>query len=81
MCGITGFISVKGVQESDIDRMNHTIRHRGPDDSGIFINNKKTVGFGHRRLSIIDLGSGHQPMSNEDDTLWITFNGEIYNYK
>jgi asparagine synthase (glutamine-hydrolysing) len=81
MCGITGFISVKGVQESDIDRMNHTIRHRGPDDSGIFINNKKTVVFGHQRLSIIDLGSGHQPMSNEDDTLWITFNGEIYNYQ
>ncbi|MBW2663186.1 MAG: asparagine synthase (glutamine-hydrolyzing) [Deltaproteobacteria bacterium] len=74
-------MSVKGVQESDIDRMNHTIRHRGPDDSGIFINREKTVGLGHRRLSIIDLGSGHQPMSNEDDTHWITFNGEIYNYQ
>ncbi|MBE9573487.1 MAG: asparagine synthase (glutamine-hydrolyzing) [Proteobacteria bacterium] len=81
MCGITGFISVKGVQESDIDRMNHTILHRGPDDSGIFVNSKKTAGFGHQRLSIIDLGSGHQPMSNENDTLSITFNGEIYNYQ
>lgn len=81
MCGITGFISVRGVQESDIGRMNHAIRHRGSDDSGIFINTKETAGFGHQRLSIIDLGSGHQPMSNEDDTLWITFNGEIYNYQ
>jgi len=81
MCGITGFISVKGVQEADIDRMNHAVRHRGPDDKGIFINRKKTAGLGHQRLSIIDLDSGHQPMSDEDDTIWITFNGEIYNYQ
>ncbi len=79
MCGITGYISNNVVMESDIKKMNDTIQHRGPDDSGIFIN--KTVGLGHRRLSIIDLTGGKQPMSNEDDTLWITCNGEIYNYK
>jgi len=81
MCGISGYICNKGVQRADIERMNHCIQHRGPDDSGVFINSKKTAGFGHRRLSIIDLGGGHQPMSNEDETLWITFNGEIYNYQ
>lgn len=52
--------------------------HRGPDGSGIYISNN--IGLGHRRLSIIDIGGGYQPMSNEDDTLWVTFNGEIYNY-
>jgi asparagine synthase (glutamine-hydrolysing) len=78
MCGITGYISHAGVKDSDIDIMNNAVKHRGPDDAGIFT--KNSVGLGHRRLSIIDLGSGHQPMSNEDGTVWITFNGEIYNY-
>ncbi len=59
--------------------MNDVIQHRGPDDTGIFL--KNNVGFGHRRLSIIDLGNGQQPLSNEDGTIWITFNGEIYNYQ
>jgi asparagine synthase (glutamine-hydrolysing) len=56
-----------------------TIRHRGPDDQGVYLSSQ--VGFGHARLSIIDLNSGHQPLSNEDGTVWIVFNGEIYNYR
>jgi asparagine synthase (glutamine-hydrolysing) len=79
MCGITGYINDGKVNESDIQRMNNAVQHRGPDDEGIFI--KDNVGIGHRRLSIIDLGTGQQPMSNSDGTVWITFNGEIYNYK
>lgn len=60
--------------------MNHALRHRGPDDEGVFVD--KNVGLGHQRLSIIDTSSlGHQPMSNEDGTIWITFNGEIYNHQ
>jgi len=56
-----------------------TIKHRGPDDEGIYT--ARQVGLGHRRLSIIDLNSGHQPLSNENGTIWIVFNGEIYNYR
>lgn len=81
MCGITGTINPGGVDRSDIDRMNHQLRHRGPDGEGIYLSEDKTAGLGHRRLSIIDLGTGQQPMTNEDGTLWITFNGEIYNYQ
>src|SRR6202008_669038 len=58
--------------------MMSAIEHRGPDDHGAWVNGP--VGLGHQRLSIIDLATGHQPMSNEDGSLWITFNGEIYNY-
>ena len=55
--------------------------HRGPDDRGVYVNEDRTVGLGHNRLSIIDLSpAGHQPMSNHDGTLWIVYNGEIYNY-
>ncbi len=79
MCGITGYINNSVVNRSDIQKMNDSIRHRGPDDEGIFI--KDNIGLGHRRLAIIDLGSGQQPMSNSDGSIWITFNGEIYNYK
>lgn len=79
MCGITGSLNPDGVRESDIERMNEAIRHRGPDGAGIFVKGK--IGFGHRRLSIIDLAGGRQPMANADGTLWITFNGEIYNYR
>jgi asparagine synthase (glutamine-hydrolysing) len=56
-----------------------SMRHRGPDDEGVYLGHQ--VGLGHRRLSIIDLKSGHQPLSNEDGTIWIVFNGEIYNYR
>src|SRR5256885_13700046 len=59
--------------------MAETIRHRGPDDDGFY--RSSGVGFGFRRLSIIDVGGGHQPISNEDGTVWIVFNGEIYNYQ
>ena len=62
-----------------VKRMADTIVHRGPDDEGYYV--AGPVGLGFRRLSIIDLKSGHQPLSNEDDTIWIVFNGEIYNYQ
>jgi len=58
--------------------MNHTILHRGPDDGGVYLG--EGLGFGFRRLSIIDVAGGHQPISNEDGTLWVMLNGEIYNY-
>ena len=76
MCGINGF---NWNDEHLIKKMNEAVKNRGPDDKG-FIND--TVTLGHTRLSIIDLSSrGHQPMANEDDTVWITYNGEIYNYR
>ena len=59
--------------------MADSMRHRGPDDEGYYISGQ--IGLGHRRLSIIDLNRGKQPISNEDDTIWIVFNGEIYNYQ
>jgi asparagine synthase (glutamine-hydrolysing) len=77
MCGISGFIG--DFTEDDLDKMNTVMVHRGPDDSGKYLKNQ--VGLAHRRLSIIDLEGGHQPISNEDDTIWIVFNGEIYNFK
>jgi asparagine synthase (glutamine-hydrolysing) len=82
VCGICGKVSFDSqgvVKESLLRAMADTIRHRGPDDEGFYSSSQ--VGFGFRRLSIIDLGGGHQPISNEDGTIWIVFNGEIYNYK
>jgi asparagine synthase (glutamine-hydrolysing) len=79
MCGIAGYISNRTVEKDEIKKMIDALSHRGPDAEGIYI--KDNVGLGHRRLSIIDLGSGQQPMSNSDEAIWITFNGEIYNYK
>lgn len=77
MCGIAGFIG-KG-DEHTVTRMCDTLALRGPDDSGIYA--REGVGLGHRRLSIIDLSpAGHQPMKNEDGTVWVAFNGEIYNF-
>lgn len=82
MCGINGIAyssrSGRRVEASLLTRMRDVITHRGPDDEGIFIDG--AVGLGHRRLSIVDVKSGHQPMTNEDDTLHITYNGEIYNH-
>ncbi len=81
MCGIAGIVGE--ANEGLVRRMTDIIAHRGPDDSGIkiFQNGGTPVSLGHRRLSIIDLSSaGHQPMANEDETIWITFNGEIYNF-
>lgn len=82
MCGICGkleFAPEKRVPVSLLKNMADAIRHRGPDDDGFY--SAGQVGFGFRRLSIIDLKGGHQPLSNEDDTIWIVFNGEIYNYQ
>lgn len=83
MCGICGIISFDNsiVNEDFLILMRDEMSHRGPDDAGIFINPDKKVGFGFRRLAIIDLTSAaHQPMCNYDGTLWIIFNGEIYNH-
>ena len=82
MCGIAGqfnFQRREPVQRETIVRMARSIAHRGPDDEGFFI--AGPVGLGFRRLSIIDLAGGHQPMSDAEETVWIIFNGEIYNYK
>ncbi len=78
MCGIAGYY---GNGNKDVlEKMTASLKRRGPDDEGCFITEK--AGLGHRRLSIIDLSSaGHQPMSNEDGTVWIAFNGEIYNFQ
>ncbi len=81
MCGIAGMVQTHSDGEVDtatIHRMCEAIVHRGPDDEGIFV--KGGVGLGMRRLSIIDLAGGHQPVFNEDNTVWIVFNGEIYNF-
>jgi asparagine synthase (glutamine-hydrolysing) len=85
VCGITGIFAY-GRTEPPVDealmvRMAASMAHRGPDDGGIYLSRDHRVGFGFRRLAIIDLSSaGHQPMSNEDGTVWIVFNGEIYNH-
>jgi asparagine synthase (glutamine-hydrolysing) len=82
MCGIAGqfnFQRHEPVERETIVRMARSIAHRGPDDEGFFI--AGPIGLGFRRLSIIDLAGGHQPMSNSEGTVWIIFNGEIYNYK
>ncbi len=79
MCGISGKVSLDGVQRAEIQAMTDILAHRGPDGEGFYIND--IVGLGHRRLSIIDLHTGGQPISNEDQTVWIAFNGEIYNYQ
>lgn len=92
MCGICGKINIEGkeIRRELIIRMNSVLTHRGPDDEGIYINNPSpgashhlvSVGLGHKRLSIIDLSeAGRQPMSNEDKTIQMVFNGEIYNFK
>jgi asparagine synthase (glutamine-hydrolysing) len=82
MCGIVGLFDIRGQREPDraiLADMNSAIRHRGPDGDGLFA--KPGVGLGHRRLAIIDLPSGGQPLFNEEGTVAVVFNGEIYNYK
>ena len=81
MCGIAGIFDFGGeelIAERDMRRMLGTLRHRGPDEFGIYLD--RQVALGSARLSIIDLSSGQQPISNEDGSLWIVFNGEIFNY-
>ena len=82
MCGICGIFETGGekiVQRSTLKAMADTIRHRGPDDDGFYVCGG--AGLAHRRLAIIDLEGGHQPLSNEDETVWIVFNGEVYNFE
>ena len=82
MCGIAGIYNYENKVKADaalLKQMTDVIAHRGPDDDGFYLN--ETVGLGHRRLSIIDVSGGHQPIFNEDGTVAIVFNGEIYNYQ
>ncbi|HJQ69880.1 MAG TPA: asparagine synthase (glutamine-hydrolyzing) [Blastocatellia bacterium] len=86
MCGICGIyeygVSKPGVSASLVTRMRDTMAHRGPDDAGVYVTQDRRTGLGNRRLAIVDLSpAGHNPMANEDDTVWITFNGEIYNHE
>ena len=88
MCGIVGFLTSKAVHIPEYDilkKMQDVLIHRGPDDEGEYIRPLNDQGpfvfLGHRRLSIIDLSGGHQPLSNEEGTVWVVFNGEIYNFK
>ncbi|MGZ3425255.1 MAG: asparagine synthase (glutamine-hydrolyzing) [Polyangia bacterium] len=79
MCGIAGRVNQSApIDRAEIFRMTELIAHRGPDDHGYHLRTR--VGLGHRRLSIIDIAGGRQPLANEDETVWIVFNGEIYNH-
>src|SRR5262245_56300529 len=83
MCGISGIFGMDGALHPDalaaVRGMNAALAHRGPDGEGFFEN--ATVSLGHRRLAIIDPAGGRQPMTNEDESCWIAFNGEIYNHR
>ncbi len=81
MCGIAGIVAADRLHADDRDRltrMRDVLAHRGPDDAGVFADDRALLG--HRRLSIVDVAAGHQPLANEDETVWIVFNGEIYNH-
>src|SRR5262249_32814414 len=80
MCGIYGILGLSGAGSSgeDLETMGAVLRHRGPDDQGRLISGPLAMGF--QRLSIIDVAGGHQPMANEDATVWLVFNGEVYNH-
>jgi asparagine synthase (glutamine-hydrolysing) len=78
MCGISGLWQTAAIDEQRVRSMTAALTHRGPDDEGFYFN--ESIGLGHRRLSIIDLEHGRQPISNEEGTVWIVFNGEIYNF-
>jgi asparagine synthase (glutamine-hydrolysing) len=81
MCGIAGFVAARGAGDREIlERMTRALAHRGPDAEGYFLDPERGVHLGHRRLSIVDLSGGSQPMSSADDDLVIVFNGEIYNH-
>src|SRR5580765_1196476 len=82
MCGIAGYLNVDPLQPADgsvLRSMTDALVHRGPDDEGFHVGDG--VALGMRRLSIIDLETGRQPISNEDGTVWVVFNGEVYNYR
>ena len=83
MCGIAGIAALAAqvrVQDGEVRRMLPPLRHRGPDGGGVYLAPNGRVGLGHTRLSIIDLEGGAQPLPNEDRTVWVSFNGEIFNY-
>ena len=85
MCGIAGVLSFSNssfrISDAYLTRMRDVMSHRGPDGAGNYISPDRRLGLGHRRLAIIDLSEkAAQPMTNEDGTLWVTFNGEIYNH-
>ena len=86
ICGKLSYGS-KTFDEALLKRMCKSLAYRGPNDEGIFVNSKAQnpkvqVGLGHTRLSVIDLSNaGHQPMCNEEETIWLVFNGEVYNFK
>src|SRR5919201_6244338 len=86
MCGICGLVDVSApVDRRLLERMTQTLRHRGPDDDGFYVaeptRNRPAVGLGFRRLSIIDVEGGAQPLANEDGSIWVVLNGEIYNFR
>src|SRR3954470_22457152 len=85
MCGVIGIFDFSASPRDGrefVIRGSNAIAHRGPDDSGIYRSPDGRTVLGHRRLSIVDLSSaGKQPMTNEDETVWLTFNGEIYNHQ
>jgi len=84
MCGIAGIVAADRLDTLTADdrarltRMRDVITHRGPDDAGLQCD--ELAGLAHRRLSIVDVAAGHQPLSNEDGSVWVVFNGEIYNH-
>src|SRR5918999_1240288 len=81
ICGMWGFSDSFAVDEDLVTRMRDSMTHRGPDDGGSWSSSDGRLALGHRRLSIVDLSpAGHNPMPNEDGTVWITYNGEVYNH-
>ena len=82
MCGIAGLLNypstIENIKEDHLKRMLSIINHRGPDESGIYLGDK--VGLGNVRLSIVDLSTGQQPLSDESGNYWIVYNGEVFNY-
>ncbi|NIT13498.1 MAG: asparagine synthetase B, partial [Candidatus Dadabacteria bacterium] len=83
MCGIVGYCDCNNkVDKNVLISMRDTLSHRGPDDKGEYVDEKNNIGLAHTRLSILDVSSlGHQPMSNDSGTVWVTYNGELYNFK
>jgi asparagine synthase (glutamine-hydrolysing) len=84
MCGICGIVGPAPVERGVLEQMTRVLEHRGPDDEGFHVaeyDDGTGVGLGFRRLSIIDLDTGNQPISNEDGSLQVVLNGEIYNYR
>src|SRR6266853_1130483 len=83
MCGIFGRVSCAGaVEGSSLERNAELLRHRGPDDAGVWLSKDRSAGLAHRRLSIIDLSAaGHQPMASDDGRCVLVFNGELYNFR